>query len=563
MNLRIIRRLSVLSVLASTSALAFLGSPEGLREYLDDGGDPNRSDGSTTILGEAAQRGSVAEVQMLLSAGADPNGSGGLTPMALAMFGGHVQAVQMLRAAGADPLRASDNGQCALAFAAQAGAFGAQVVREELAKHPAAAPQTCLGWAMRYAIELNQPVVVSALLEGGFPLNQLHSAGHGGDKWLPSFLAMTYNRGAILEIMEKHGAQLARSNVAMNDGQLLPFLHYAAAYKHNDALRVLMEIYKARYKSADVGIRWKSPGLSGNKVTALQFAVAHGNVEGQQMLERAGSKLSKTDEQRMGAATAAVKETEKRAAERQRAELARQHAETAAQIRQLEAHNLQQQAEQDAEDRAYRERVQRDLANAGKTFATEMEKGQQERAEQQRALEQAQERGRREHAAKQQSQQRAADAQYQRELANAQAATRRQEEQAEAYRAAEQRKSAERATAAQRQASAQQAPSPSGASSAGNASNRVDPDACVTRPVLGTNQGCSGDKQANAAAYVTNGCGESVETRICLRVNGAWDCGLRSVAAGASTSYGSCLGRIDDTFVSSRYPDSKKVLGRP
>lgn len=83
------------------------------------GADPDINGGVTTPLSEAAARGSVATVELLLQRGADPNlgDATDSTPLMAASKRGDIAIVNALLAAGADPNRRSSLGSTALALA--------------------------------------------------------------------------------------------------------------------------------------------------------------------------------------------------------------------------------------------------------------------------------------------------------------------------------------------------------------------------------------------------------------------------------------------------------------
>ncbi len=87
------------------------------------GADPNTSGGVATPLTEAAARGDVATVELLLQQGADPNlgDATDSTPLMAACKRGDIATVTALLAAGADPNRRSALGSTALALAQAAG----------------------------------------------------------------------------------------------------------------------------------------------------------------------------------------------------------------------------------------------------------------------------------------------------------------------------------------------------------------------------------------------------------------------------------------------------------
>lgn len=71
-----------------------------------------RSGPGRNHLCEAAYRGSLVEIRLLLNAGADPNGDGWLfTPLGDAVSGEQIEAVRLLLARGADPNRFFNKGR--------------------------------------------------------------------------------------------------------------------------------------------------------------------------------------------------------------------------------------------------------------------------------------------------------------------------------------------------------------------------------------------------------------------------------------------------------------------
>lgn len=72
---------------------------------------------------------------------------------------------------------------------------------------------------------------------------------------------------------------------------------------------------------------------------------------------------------------------------------------------------------------------------------------------------------------------------------------------------------------------------------AGSASTEDDASSCVTPPVLHPNKACG----KGQGARITNQCSYTVRARICLKIDGRWDCGATfGIEPGDSWSWGSC-----------------------
>lgn len=125
---------------SAVGVAAFYGCAEALAALLEGGGSPGALPGQkASPLEQAAKVGSLACVEALLRAGADPNGQGEakeMTPLGAAAFGGHAMAARRLLEAGARPDQAggifgSPLGLCALfgneATLRELLAFGARV----------------------------------------------------------------------------------------------------------------------------------------------------------------------------------------------------------------------------------------------------------------------------------------------------------------------------------------------------------------------------------------------------------------------------------------------------
>ena len=83
-----------------------VGDVEGLASALDAGGEVDARDRwGTTLLGQAAGRGNLAMVELLLARGADHEATGdaGNTALMAAAARGHLEVVAALLAAGAAP----------------------------------------------------------------------------------------------------------------------------------------------------------------------------------------------------------------------------------------------------------------------------------------------------------------------------------------------------------------------------------------------------------------------------------------------------------------------------
>ena len=162
-------RLAAVFVLAATASTALLqgassvapladaaerGNSEGVREFLEQGSDPNgqQVDGMTA-LHWAAYHDDLAAAGMLVRAGADVGAENryGVTPLSLACENGSADLIKLLLEAGASPNAALRGGETPLMTASRTGkisavrillAFGAEVGTRETMRG-----QTALMWA--------------------------------------------------------------------------------------------------------------------------------------------------------------------------------------------------------------------------------------------------------------------------------------------------------------------------------------------------------------------------------------------------------------------------------
>lgn len=110
---------------------AHSNAEEGLRKWLKSGGSPHslNNDGSSLLLVATGPKGGSQVVQVLLSAGANPNiGRGRFTPLMNAASWANAESVELLLAAGADPTLVDESGRTALQQVGQAGGREQRVV---------------------------------------------------------------------------------------------------------------------------------------------------------------------------------------------------------------------------------------------------------------------------------------------------------------------------------------------------------------------------------------------------------------------------------------------------
>ena len=87
-----------------------------------------------------------------------------------------------------------------------------------------------------------------------------------------------------------------------------------------------------------------------------------------------------------------------------------------------------------------------------------------------------------------------------------------------------------------------------------------DANQCVTGATLRVND----TFQGNTAAYVTNGCGQPVDVRICLMTeNKGWNCGMTYGLSPQSSWSWSSLKATGSVFQDARISGSKRTMQSP
>lgn len=148
----------------------------------------------------------------------------------------------------------------------------------------------------------------------------------------------------------------------------------------------------------------------------------------------------------------------------------------------------------------------------------------------------------------------AAERQRQVELINQ--ANRRQDDIAAGY-AAQNRQYEQSRSAQEPSYSASNSKPPS--FDAGRASTDTDANRCVTSPEVRVND----TTQGNTAAYVTNGCGQTVSMKICLMTETGWKCGVNGgVHSQQSWSY-SAFHATGPVFVDAKVAGSNRAHASP
>ena len=195
----------------------------------------------------------------LLSGGAgiDVPGSGGQTPLALALARGFESIARRLVAAGANPLASDRNGDTPLVAACRRGY--PLVVRSMLAR--VAPPPDQLGKALQAALDNQQVELLSILTAAGADPGGLNGkdrvcwAAARGDlegvrkgialkdaRWSPEYLAanMLFMAAAAgkLQVLEYLLGQVKDIDMTTGEGHRTP-LHLAAAHGHPQIVRLL------------------------------------------------------------------------------------------------------------------------------------------------------------------------------------------------------------------------------------------------------------------------------------------------------------------------------------
>jgi ankyrin repeat protein len=140
---------------------------ETARLLLDAGADPNNSTALFDPLSAAISGQSLDLIELLLAAGANPDGNGDALPLAAAVNAADPDLVRLLLNAGADIDRVPPEGYSALAQAASLGDLGmVRLLIEAGADVDLQAPST--GWtALHSAAITGSRAVVEALLDAG------------------------------------------------------------------------------------------------------------------------------------------------------------------------------------------------------------------------------------------------------------------------------------------------------------------------------------------------------------------------------------------------------------
>jgi len=135
-------------------------------------------------------------------------------------------------------------------------------------------------------------------------------------------------------------------------------------------------------------------------------------------------------------------------------------------------------------------------------------------------------------------------------------ANRRQDDIAAGYAAKNQQYEQARATAPpSNNASTSKPPS----FDAGRASTDTDANRCVTSPEVRVND----TTQGNTAAYVTNGCGQTVSMKICLMTDSGWKCGVNGGVHSQQSWSFSAFHATGPVFVDAKVADSNRAHASP
>ncbi|MEJ2434291.1 MAG: ankyrin repeat domain-containing protein [Pseudolabrys sp.] len=165
----------------------------------------------TTALGEAARKGRVAMIDLLLKHGAriDARNVGGATPLYIAANGDRTRAVHELLAKGADPNIARKNGLTPLAAAAYNG--NEAIVADLLAHHANPnTPDKTEKTAILYAAAKGFTPVVQRLLDAGVDPRAAYGNHLTALMWAAGYAAGAGidDAQSVAKLLLDHGARL-------------------------------------------------------------------------------------------------------------------------------------------------------------------------------------------------------------------------------------------------------------------------------------------------------------------------------------------------------------------
>ena len=268
-------------------AAAARGDPAGLRRLIELGANPNTSvgRGGRPALVHAVIAGDAGTVDLLLEAGADPQGqgAGGWNALNVAARLGRAELAETLISAGADPQMRTPKGKDALQLALESSrrapslihslrqAAGTPDTLESAARVGDVAVLTSLlrfgsaddaDEALHIAAASGQPAALRALLEAGADPNleceqhgsALLAAARGGRVQSVALLlehggiAPTHKASALYAANERNDPELARlllrggANAELRAGQPLAPLAHARRYGSDALLDVYLEM---------------------------------------------------------------------------------------------------------------------------------------------------------------------------------------------------------------------------------------------------------------------------------------------------------------------------------